>query len=204
MLKTHSTPNAEAETVNGKIFNILRVTASVGLLFTTIIGNETKADTIEILARGNVDLPPNASIELRPIEDRPEYRDIAPALGDYLAENNYRAVSRGDLILRYSFQVTGTITSLKDPNFAFAGKTGIGGSSNLKMEMRFRNKSRHKASNNLIMIFELYRPGEPPLWSARVLRPNRRSDKTPLLSEMSAIAIKHIGKNINTSINSEY
>ena len=163
-----------------------------------------QAEMLEIVSCGNVAIAPGTTIELRSLEDRPEYQDIAPALERFLADKALKAAPRGELILRYGFQVTGVISSLKDPNFSIAGRTGTSGSSNLQMTMRFRRESSSRSKNKLIMTFELYRPGEPPLWSARVLGANRRSNRSHILSEMSRLAVNHIGNTISDSVNIDY
>ncbi len=177
---------------------------AVCFMLTIANWGHARAEMVEIVSRGNVVIAPGTTIELRSLEDRPEYRDIAPALKEFLADKALKTVPRGELILRYGFQVTGTISSLKDPNFSIAGRTGTGGSSNMQMTMRFRRESRSKSNNKLIMTFELYRPGEPPLWSARVLGANHRSNQSQVLTEMSRLAINHIGKTISDDINIDY
>jgi hypothetical protein len=177
---------------------------AVCFMLITASWGHARAEMVEIVSRGNVAIAPGTTIELRSVEDRPEYRDIAPALKEFLADKALKTSPRGELILRYGFQITGIISSLKDPNFAIAGRTGTGGSSNMQMTMRFRRESQSKSNNKLIMTFELYRPGEPPLWSARILGANRRSNQSQILTEMSRLAIKHIGKTISDNINIDY
>ncbi len=148
------------------------------------------AETLELQSRGDVNIAAGTEIELRPLEDRPVYADIMLDLQDYLSEQGFRTTPRGEMILRYGYQTTGTIETLGDPDFSIAGRTGTGGNTNMQMTLRFRQESSSRSNRKLIMTFELYRPGSPPLWTARVLGPDSMSNKNYLLSKMSNFAIK--------------
>jgi hypothetical protein len=52
------------------------------ICFTLITAHWTsaQAEMVEIVSRGSVAIAPGTTIELRSLEDRPEYQDIAPAL----------------------------------------------------------------------------------------------------------------------------
>ena len=173
---------------------------SLAICFMLIAGHwvPASAEMVEIVSRGDV------TIELRPLEDRPEYQDIVPALEWFFDDKASKVVSQGELILRCGFQVTGVISSLKDPHFLIAARTGTSGSSNLQMTMRFCRESPSRSKNKLIMTFELYRPGEPPLWSARVWGVNRGNNKSHILSEMIILEIIYIGNSIYDIVNIDY
>ena len=96
------------------------------ICFTLITAHWTsaQAEMVEIVSRGSVAIAPATTIELRLLEDRPEYQDIAPALERFLADKALKAAPRGALILRYGFQVTGVISSLKDPTFQSRAERG--------------------------------------------------------------------------------
>ena len=79
---------------------------------------------VEIVSCNSVAIAPGTTIELRSLEDRPEYQDIAPALERFLADKALKAAPQGELILRYGFQVSGVTSSLKDPTFQSRAERG--------------------------------------------------------------------------------
>ena len=181
-------------------------------VFTAVLGvlvlfalqpTNARSEILELQSRGDVEIVRGTEIELRPLEDRPIYAEIMPDLQSYLSDRGLRTTSRGAMILRFGYQTTGKIETLGDPNFSIAGRTGTGGSSNMQMTLRFRQESSSRSNRKLIMTFELYRPGSPPLWTARVLGPDSRSNKNYLLSEMSKLAIQNIGKSAYLKQHSE-
>lgn len=179
---------------------------SLAICFMLITGHSVpaSAEMLETVSRGDVTIAPGTTIELRPLEDRFEYQYIAPALEKISADKALKVVPLGKLILQYGFQVTGVISSLKDPHFLIVARTGTSGSSNLQMTMRFCRESPNRSKYKLIMTFELYRPGQPPLWSARVLGINRGINKSRILSEMIILEINYIGISIYDSLNIDY
>ena len=180
----------------GLLFSLIFLTALAGPAW-------AQSDSLEIglWARGTAELEDQTTIEIRPIEDRPEYRDLAPVIEQFLRAQNLQPASRGQLILRYEIQTDGAVNP-REPLVSLQGRTGIGGSTDMQMTLKLRQKSRSHARRRIVMSFELYRPGSPPLWTARLEGPDDRRSRSILLEEMAIIAIENIGKTNTVTINS--
>lgn len=177
----------------------------LSLLFLTslaVAGHAQDApEAIELRSQGGTPLPGDAVLELRPREDRPDYEPLTSKIHELLAERQINTADRGGIILRFGYQITGASTSRRNPNISITGRTGIGGSTDMQMKMKvLRHETsgpRRKAdgsASDLIMTFELYRPGSPPLWSATLRGPDNQYNRESMLIEMIEIAILNIGK----------
>ena len=165
---------------------------------------QSDTQSVELLARGSSPIPPGAIIGIRPAEDRPEYQDLTPQIAEQLSLKRLEHASRGDLVLRYRFEETGAEGSLADPNFSIAGRTGTGGSTNMQMTLRLRSETQDTTRHRIIMTFELYSPGSPPLWTAHLLGPDDHLNSKYIMSEMIRIGISNIGETTQLVKDIEY
>ncbi len=190
---------------------MLRVTSVyvLAVLSTSVLfGSETRAqagdDTIELVARGSVPLEAGSVFELRPREDRPEYEALGEQIRQRLADQNYVTTKRSDLILRYEYRISNRVGAPNDKNISFEARADTAKSSDVRLSYNLREKSSISSSRHLVLQFELYRPGSPAIWTARVIAPDDQLNRDFLLEQMVGMAIKNIGITNNSKIEVKY
>jgi len=74
----------------------------------------------------------------------------------------------------------------------------------MQMTLRLRSETQDTTRHRIIMTFELYNPGSPPLWTAHLLGPDDHLNSKNIMSEMIRIGISNIGETINIKKSLEY
>jgi len=177
---------------------------ATGFLFGGAAFAQTEDDSIELVARGSAPLAAGSVFELRPREDRPEYEALGRQIRERLLAKNYTAAKRSDLILRYEYRISSRVGAQNDKNISFEARADTAKSSDVRLSYNLREKSKISSARHLLLQFELYRPGSPAIWTARVIAPDDNLNRDILLEQMAELAIENIGNTKKQNINIKY
>ena len=154
-----------------------------------------ETDAAILTARGSGDLPKEVTVEVRPADENPEYALLVPVIERRLLAHNLVSAPGGTYVLRFSYRLTSIPESEReDANFSIVGRAGTSSRPQMQMQLRLRNEEKGSRGTDLLMTFEFYRPGSPPLWHATVLIPDTGLDRNAVLSRVTELSIDLLGK----------
>jgi len=154
------------------------------------------SDSALLTARGSGEIPGGGTVRIMPHEDRPEYADLIRLIGNALGDRNLTTAARGDYVLRFGYRIAaGDEARREDPNFGIVGRTGTTGASNMQMRLRLRNEQKASPGDLLLVTFEFYQPGLPPLWIATIQAADDKFDRMAAVARMIELAMGYFGKN---------
>lgn len=153
------------------------------------------AETATLTARSGGPLPRGATIEVRTADENPDYAQLTPIVERGLVRHDLVVAPGGTYVLRYGYQQIAIPEHERaDPNFSIVGKTGTSSRSHMQMQLRLRQEGKGSAGNDLLMTFELYQPGAPPLWHATVQIPESGFDRVQILEKVTEMTMDLLGK----------
>ena len=165
------------------------------LLPVIALADDPEGASATLTAQSSGPLPRNVTIEVRTADENPDYAQLVPVIERGLIAHDLATAPGGTFVLRFGYRPTAIPESEReDPNFSIVGRTGTASRSHMQMQLRLRNEAKGSRGNDILMTFELYQPGSPPLWQASVLVPDYGFDRNDILPKVTEMSINLLGQ----------